>query len=126
MELCLSKRTRVVHFLNTSFSVFVPGEKWFNAWYTDDDCRTIPSPTGDELFVLPVVNSYISTLRKPARPQERSRLCRRKKTVRRAYGGVMCHKCVKEKIVRAFLIEEQKIVVKVLKAQQATTKPVKK
>ncbi|EFA08054.1 large ribosomal subunit protein eL34 [Tribolium castaneum] len=55
----------------------------------------------------------------PARSQERSRLCRRKKTVKRAYGGVLCHKCVKEKIVRAFLIEEQKIVVKVLKAQQA-------
>ncbi|KAG5887477.1 hypothetical protein JTB14_008195 [Gonioctena quinquepunctata] len=58
----------------------------------------------------------------PARPQERSRLCRRKKTVKRAYGGVLCHKCVKEKIVRAFLIEEQKIVVKVLKAQQAVIK----
>ncbi|CAH1383153.1 hypothetical protein MTP99_007184 [Tenebrio molitor] len=58
----------------------------------------------------------------PARPQERSRLCRRKKTVKRAYGGVLCHKCVKEKIVRAFLIEEQKIVVKVLKAQQAGVK----
>lgn len=55
----------------------------------------------------------------PARPQERSRLCRRKKTVKRAYGGVLCHKCVKEKIVRAFLIEEQKIVVKVIKAQKA-------
>lgn len=58
----------------------------------------------------------------PARPQERSRLCKRKKTVKRAYGGVLCHKCVKEKIVRAFLIEEQKIVVKVLKAQQASKK----
>jgi large subunit ribosomal protein L34e len=42
--------------------------------------------------------------------------------VKRAYGGVLCHKCVKEKIVRAFLIEEQKIVVKVLKAQQAGVK----
>ncbi|VEN64714.1 unnamed protein product [Callosobruchus maculatus] len=58
----------------------------------------------------------------PARSQERSRLCRRKKTVKRAYGGVLCHKCVKEKIIRAFLIEEQKIVVKVLKAQQAVGK----
>lgn len=47
-------------------------------------------------------------------------MCRRKKTVKRAYGGVLCHKCVKEKIVRAFLIEEQKIVVKVLKAQKVT------
>lgn len=49
-------------------------------------------------------------------------MCRRKKTVKRAYGGVLCHKCVKEKIVRAFLIEEQKIVVKVLKAQKAPPK----
>uniref|UniRef100_A0A1B6LCX8 Large ribosomal subunit protein eL34 n=1 Tax=Graphocephala atropunctata TaxID=36148 RepID=A0A1B6LCX8_9HEMI len=54
----------------------------------------------------------------PARPKERSRMCRRKKTVKRSYGGVLCHKCVKERIIRAFLIEEQKIVVKVLKAQQ--------
>lgn len=54
----------------------------------------------------------------PARPMERSRMCRRKKMVKRAYGGVLCHKCVKERIVRAFLIEEQKIVVKVMKAQQ--------
>jgi len=58
----------------------------------------------------------------PARSMERSRMCRRKKTVKRAYGGVLCHKCVKERIIRAFLIEEQKIVVKVLKAQQASAK----
>jgi len=51
-------------------------------------------------------------------------MCARKKTVKRAYGGVLCHKCVKERIVRAFLIEEQKIVVKVMKAQQAPVKPV--
>ena len=35
----------------------------------------------------------------PARPMERSRMCRRKKTVKRVYGGVMCHKCVKERSV---------------------------
>ncbi|CAL1686885.1 unnamed protein product [Lasius platythorax] len=58
----------------------------------------------------------------PARPMERSRMCRRKKTVKRVYGGVLCHKCVKERIVRAFLIEEQKIVYKVMKAQQASAK----
>ncbi|CAK1550341.1 unnamed protein product [Leptosia nina] len=61
----------------------------------------------------------------PARPAERSRLCYRKKTVKRVYGGVLCHKCVKQRIVRAFLIEEQKIV-KVLKAQQATARVGKK
>ena len=36
-------------------------------------------------------------------------------TIIRAYGGVLSHKAVREKIVRAFLIEEQKIVMKVLK-----------
>ena len=44
--------------------------------------------------------------------------CRR--SVTRAYGGNMCHKCVHDRILRAFLIEEQKIVKKVasVKAQQ--------
>merc|ERR1712138_81816 len=54
---------------------------------------------------------------KPATNQEKSRLSKRQKTVFRAYGGVLSHKAVREKIVRAFLIEEQKIVMKVLKAQ---------
>ena len=58
----------------------------------------------------------------PSRPMERSRMPRGQLTVKRAYGGVLCHKCVKERIVRAFLIEEQKIVVKVLKAQKASMK----
>ena len=52
-----------------------------------------------------------------SRNQEKTRLSRRQKTVFRAYGGVLSHKAVREKIVRAFLIEEQKIVMKVLKAQ---------
>ncbi|XP_017780780.1 PREDICTED: 60S ribosomal protein L34-like [Nicrophorus vespilloides] len=58
----------------------------------------------------------------PSRPLERTRMSKRLKTVQRTYGGVLCHKCVKEKIVRAFLLEEQKIVVTVLKAQQGTKK----
>merc|ERR1712037_798233 len=53
----------------------------------------------------------------PATNQEKHRMSRRQKTVFRAYGGVLSHKAVREKIVRAFLIEEQKIVMKVLKAQ---------
>ena len=70
----------------------------------------------------------------PATNQEKARISRRQKTVFRlpavliffsqsnfatirAYGGVLSHKAVREKIVRAFLIEEQKIVMKVLKAQ---------
>ncbi|XP_076065931.1 large ribosomal subunit protein eL34-like [Oratosquilla oratoria] len=56
---------------------------------------------------------------KRARPSELHRLSKRLKRVNRAYGGHLCHRCVRERIIRAFLIEEQKIVVKVLKAQKA-------
>jgi large subunit ribosomal protein L34e len=38
----------------------------------------------------------------------------REKTVSRPYGGSRCHQCVRSRIVRAFLIEEQKISKKVL------------
>lgn len=44
------------------------------------------------------------------RPREYSRVSKRHKTVTRAYGGSRCGGCVRERIVRAFLIEEQKIV----------------
>ena len=42
------------------------------------------------------------------RPIQYSRLVKAKKTVSRAYGGTLCAPCVKERILRAFLIEEQK------------------
>ncbi|KAJ2340372.1 60S ribosomal protein L34B [Coemansia erecta] len=51
------------------------------------------------------------------RPREYSRLNKSQKSVSRAYGGSRCSTCVRTRIVRAFLIEEQKIVKKVLKAQ---------
>lgn len=51
------------------------------------------------------------------RPTEYARLAKNKKTVNRAYGGVMSGQAVRERIIRAFLVEEQKIVKKVLKAQ---------
>uniref|UniRef100_A0A8C6NSF6 Large ribosomal subunit protein eL34 n=1 Tax=Nothobranchius furzeri TaxID=105023 RepID=A0A8C6NSF6_NOTFU len=84
------------------------------------------------------------------RPQVLMRLSKTKKHVSRAYGGSMCAKCVRDSsivvllgycfvtlprrrkhegqmspvnpIKRAFLIEEQKIVVKVLKAQAQSQK----
>jgi large subunit ribosomal protein L34e len=40
------------------------------------------------------------------------------------FSGVLSHKAVREKIVRAFLIEEQKIVNKVMR-DQAPPKPSK-
>ncbi|KAJ2758434.1 60S ribosomal protein L34B [Coemansia nantahalensis] len=51
------------------------------------------------------------------RPREYATLNKSKKSVSRAYGGSRCSTCVRTRIVRAFLIEEQKIVKKVLKAQ---------
>ncbi|KAK4785176.1 hypothetical protein SAY86_001865 [Trapa natans] len=58
------------------------------------------------------------------RPAEykRSRLSRNRRTVNRAYGGVLSGGAVRERIIRAFLVEEQKIVKKVLKIQKAKEK----
>lgn len=58
------------------------------------------------------------------RPTEykRSRLSRNRRTINRAYGGVLSGSAVRERIVRAFLVEEQKIVKKVLKIQKAKEK----
>ncbi|CAH1246273.1 large ribosomal subunit protein eL34-like [Branchiostoma lanceolatum] len=60
---------------------------------------------------------------KAPRPKKLMSMSRRLKHVTRAYGGSRCSKCVRERIVRAFLIEEQKIVVRVLKAQAQSQKP---
>jgi len=43
---------------------------------------------------------------------------KRQKHVTRAYGGARCGDCVRQRIIRAFLIEEQKIVKRVLNDQQ--------
>ncbi|KAF8819243.1 ribosomal protein RPL34 [Cardiosporidium cionae] len=51
---------------------------------------------------------------KAARPKERPRLRKRERTVARAYGGSRCHHCVRERIIRAFLIEEQRCVKEVI------------
>lgn len=56
------------------------------------------------------------------RPREYAQISKPKKTVQRAYGGSRCGNCVRDRIVRAFLIEEQKIVKKVLKEQSQNEK----
>ncbi|KNC99237.1 uncharacterized protein SPPG_05493 [Spizellomyces punctatus DAOM BR117] len=93
--------------------------------------RVIKTP-GGKLAVLHIVKkasapkcgdcgSVLSGI--PAlRPTQYSRLSRRQKSVTRPYGGSRCGICVRSRIVRAFLIEEQKIVKRVLKAQQAEAK----
>ena len=56
------------------------------------------------------------------RPREYATLSKRQKTVQRAYGGSRCAGCVKNRITRAFLIEEANIVKRVLKAQAVAPK----
>lgn len=68
-------------------------------------------------------NTDRTDLQIPAlRPKEYAQISKPKKTVQRAYGGSRCGNCVRDRIVRAFLIEEQKIVKKVLKEQTAADK----
>nr|QLA09635.1 60S large subunit ribosomal protein eL34 [Euglena gracilis]6ZJ3_Lw Chain Lw, Ribosomal protein eL34 [Euglena gracilis] len=54
---------------------------------------------------------------KRLRSIQRKSAPKRHLTVSRAYGGCLTHDLVRERIIRAFLIEEQKIVKRVLKAQ---------
>ncbi|KAH7825221.1 putative 60s ribosomal protein L34e [Monocercomonoides exilis] len=50
--------------------------------------------------------------------RQMAQLSRPKKHVSRAYGGSRCAKCVRNRIIRAFLTEEQKIVKRLRKAQE--------
>ncbi|XP_051017337.1 60S ribosomal protein L34-like [Acomys russatus] len=56
------------------------------------------------------------------KPKVLMKLSKTKKHISRAYSGSMCAKCDRDRIKLAFLIEEQKIVVKVLKAQAQSQK----
>ena len=53
---------------------------------------------------------------KHLRNAQQGRAAKSDLSVSRAYGGNRCHTCVKTRITRAFLIEEQKIVKRVLRA----------
>merc|ERR1712088_1299464 len=57
---------------------------------------------------------------KAARPADlqAGRCSRRSKTVSRAYGGCVSAASLKRRITRAFLIEEQKVIAKMMKAQK--------
>ena len=63
-------------------------------------------------------NSSLSSQIPALRPREYATISKTKKTVQRAYGGSRCGNCVRDRVTRAFLIEEQKIVKKVLKESQ--------
>merc|ERR1712146_266571 len=74
--------------------------------------RTVKTPGGNgKLQGVPHV-----------RPTELKRLKTRQKHVTRAYGGSRCANCVRSRIVRAFLIEEQKCVKAVLQEKDKGAK----
>ena len=56
------------------------------------------------------------------RPVEYRRLKKRERRVNRAYGGSRCAGCVRMRVIRAFLIEEQKCVKQVLAEKMSATK----
>ncbi|MES1911326.1 MAG: hypothetical protein MHM6MM_003773 [Cercozoa sp. M6MM] len=51
-----------------------------------------------------------------------TKLSKHQRTVSRAYGGVLCHMCVKKRVLRAFLVEEQRVVTKLMKERAAAEK----
>ncbi|KAK2075938.1 60S ribosomal protein L34 [Prototheca wickerhamii] len=90
--------------------------------------RVVKTPGGKLVFqlrkklasvpVCPISGQRLNGI--PAlRPREYSRLAKSKRSVNRVYGGHLAAGVVRERIVRAFLVEEQKIVKKVLKLQKA-------
>jgi len=56
------------------------------------------------------------------RPKQLRTLKQRQRKVARPYGGSRCGTCVRNRIVRAFLIEEQKIVKQVLRSRAVAKK----
>ncbi|KAG8388683.1 hypothetical protein BUALT_Bualt02G0150900 [Buddleja alternifolia] len=75
-------------------------------------------------YLSPLLHCSSELMIPHLRPAEykRSRLSRNRRTVNRPYGGVLSGGAVRERIIRAFLVEEQKIVKKVLKIQKAKEK----
>jgi large subunit ribosomal protein L34e len=61
---------------------------------------------------------------KRLRPAAASRSGASAKRVSRPYGGVLSYDLVRERIIRAFLIEEQKIVKRVMKMKKVKPTPV--
>ena len=45
-----------------------------------------------------------------ARPHDYKLMKKSQRTVSRAYGGVLCAACLRDRVMRAFIVEEQKTV----------------
>lgn len=56
------------------------------------------------------------------RPTEYARIAKNARTVSRAYGGSRCSTCTRERILRAFIVEEQKLVKQILQEKLKQSK----
>ena len=87
------------------------GSRSGSAWHRRVHCPP-GSMHGYELIALPCPLHPLCLQLPAVRPNSLHRVNKSKKTVHRAYGGHLAAGVVKERIVRAFLVEEQKIVKK--------------
>jgi large subunit ribosomal protein L34e len=78
--------------------------------YLSKKVKSVSNPKFLGGAALPGIRQLRAPQKKNAKKNEKS--------VSRAYGGVLSHDLVRERIVRAFLIEEQKIVKRVLKQKK--------
>eukprot|EP00178_Gracilaria_changii_P025768 TRINITY_DN7925_c0_g1_i1.p1 TRINITY_DN7925_c0_g1~~TRINITY_DN7925_c0_g1_i1.p1 ORF type:complete len:128 (+),score=16.01 TRINITY_DN7925_c0_g1_i1:48-431(+) len=60
------------------------------------------------------------------RAVELSRIPKKNRTVARAYGGNLCAPCVRQRVLRAFLVEESKIVKRYAKEKEQQEKKPRK
>mmetsp|Transcript_8866 Transcript_8866/g.22314 ORF Transcript_8866/g.22314 Transcript_8866/m.22314 type:complete len:119 (-) Transcript_8866:149-505(-) len=102
---CYATKSNVVRKLHT------PGGK-LTIQYVKKKTKGPQTPSGDHgrIHGVPRLAAY---------KYRNKHMAKNKKSVTRAYGGVLSGGAVRERIVRAFLVEEQKIVKKVLKLQAA-------
>ena len=56
------------------------------------------------------------------RPKALRRLSKTSRRINRAYGGHLCSHCLRDRILRAFLTEEHKMVKKAFKQQELAAK----
>ncbi|KAE8716092.1 60S ribosomal protein L34 [Hibiscus syriacus] len=97
--------------------------KWFSGSLTARVTATPPSPTSTASSKPPEGSLFIKPRkREPVDPNDLLPAREFMATVNRPYGGVLSGSAVRERIIRACLVEEQKIVKKVLKIQKAKEK----
>jgi large subunit ribosomal protein L34e len=98
------------------------------AWNTrSNKIRTVRTPGGKLVAqhiqkrasrpICPVCKKFLTGI-KALRPTGYRHISQHKRSVSRAYGGNLCGNCLKDRIVRAFMIEEVKVVKRVMNASK--------